>query len=437
MVMARPSKPVSATLRAYQVGFGDCFLLTFHYSRTPGENDRHLLIDFGSTGLPESARGSDQLLRIARDIKAVCEGKLAGVVATHRHRDHISGFATNKRGTGPGDIIASCGPQRVIQPWTEDPKATPNARTTIQRLAPNTSFIASLDALHLVSEATLRETNRLGPALRKDLRDELRFLGEDNLKNLSAVENLMRMGQGGKARYVNYGADSGLEKVLPGVKVTVLGPPDLEQSDAIRKQRARDRNEFWHLQARTGSLLQTSTPDVFPGAEVYGGSRPPLHCRWLIRKMKNLRGEQLLSLVRALDQQMNNTSVILLFEIGKKKLLFSGDAQIENWSFALSKRRNQELLKTVNLYKVGHHGSLNATPKKSLWDRFENRSPDPSPHRLQTVVSTMAGKHGKPDRKTEVPRHTLIAALNRDSQLITTEALMGDDLAQIVKIDLR
>ena len=44
----------------------------------------------------------------------------------------------------------------------------------------------------------------------------------------------------------------------------------------------------------------------------------------------------MLGIVRTLDQAMNNTSVILLFEVGNKKLLFPGDAQIENWSYALN-----------------------------------------------------------------------------------------------------
>ena len=46
--MAR--QPTSVEIRAYQVGFGDCFLLSFIY----GEKDkRHVLIDFGTTGLPK------------------------------------------------------------------------------------------------------------------------------------------------------------------------------------------------------------------------------------------------------------------------------------------------------------------------------------------------------------------------------------------------
>ena len=74
----------------------------------------------------------------------------------------------------------------------------------------------------------------------------------------------------------------------------------------------------------------------------------------------------MLQIVRMLDKAMNNTSVILLFRVGKESQLFPGDAQLENWQYALSREPDRKLLSGVNVYKVGHHGSLNATPK-SLW----------------------------------------------------------------------
>src|SRR6185295_9967935 len=99
------------------------------------------------------------------------------------------------------------------------------------------------------------------------------------------------------------------------------------------------------------------------GAGTYPASSTPPSTRWFIERMKSIRGTQLLGIMRALDKVMNNTSLILLFEVGGKKLLFPGDAQIENWSYALSKPAVRKALAGVNLYKVGHHGSLNATPK--------------------------------------------------------------------------
>ena len=35
-----------------------------------------------------------------------------------------------------------------------------------------------------------------------------------------------------------------------------------------------------------------------------------------------------------------------------------------------------ELMAQVDFYKVGHHGSLNATPKKLLWEAFKKRGYD-------------------------------------------------------------
>lgn len=77
-----------------------------------------------------------------------------------------------------------------------------------------------------------------------------------------------------------------------------------------------------------------------------------------------------------LDSDTNNTSLVLAFECGEpgqgRVLLFPGDAQVGNW---LSWRDQvyragnvrmsaDELLSRTSLYKVGHHGSHNATIRR-------------------------------------------------------------------------
>ena len=61
--MAKSPKQVA--IRTYQVGFGDCFLLSFKYD---GNVEKHVLVDFGTTKLPPQAPAT-RMLEIARDIE--------------------------------------------------------------------------------------------------------------------------------------------------------------------------------------------------------------------------------------------------------------------------------------------------------------------------------------------------------------------------------
>jgi hypothetical protein len=421
------TQPVSLNIRTYQVGFGDCFLLSFNFG---ADGEKHVLIDFGSTALTVGAPGT-RMMDIANDVKARSGGKLTAVVATHRHKDHISGFATQPDGSGTGDVIAALKPDLVIQPWTEDPDLAIDAtgpQATLQGpkgaagLTRPQKQTRALGLMQQVAGHALREVAR-SAFLAEAGAGQLGFIGDDNLPNLSAVQNLKDMGPN---RYVSFGDDCGLAGLLPGVKAHVLGPPTVDQSSAIKQEKSRDPHEFWQLAADTLSATPAAAPSAAPlfADFVAATAEPfPVESRWLIYQARAIRGQQLLGLVRNLDDAMNNTSVILLLEIGEKVLLFPGDAQIENWSYALSKTDTVEpLLTNVNLYKVGHHGSLNATPK-TLWGLFKNKGDAANAQRLITLMSTRPGKHGSIANHTEVPRTPLVDALKAESTLVDTEDL--------------
>src|SRR5262249_8774788 len=160
---------------------------------------------------------------------------------------------TKKDGSGTGEIIASLKPDIVIQPWTEDPELEdPKLIEDSEKPGPgkavplnNAHYFASLSNMNSLASTIATEVQHLGSAkfmqaLSPGLSEQIEFLSEDNsLPNRSAVANLASMG---KNHYVRFGDKLDVREILPGVKVHVLGPPDLEQHAAIRKQKADDEN---------------------------------------------------------------------------------------------------------------------------------------------------------------------------------------------------
>jgi hypothetical protein len=92
----------------YRPGFGDCFLISFG----TGEDARHVLVDFGA----HMHGDIGTMGQIMDDIEKRSGSKLEVVVATHQHRDHISGF---------GQFAARFSDFKIGQvwlPWTDNPR---------------------------------------------------------------------------------------------------------------------------------------------------------------------------------------------------------------------------------------------------------------------------------------------------------------------------
>lgn len=418
-------KPSKAILRAFNVGFGDCFLLTFVY----GNNDsRHVLIDFGSTRPPAGAK-SNHMETIAQKIKELTGNKLHVVVATHRHKDHISGFATSPNVRSSGNAIKECKPDIVLQPWTEEPNISENATGPgfVASSLKNMSVV-SARVFKFASQLSSKQMRASGFSQRE--REYLKFTGENNISNKSAVTNLMTMGRL-KAKYLYAQAPLDLSNLLPGIDIDVLGPPTVDQHAEVATQNPKNAAEYWHLAATNNGTLLPGRQAQFPQHV----ARPTTYGKWMQQRLDKMQKDSLMGIVTALDDTMNNTSLILLFRCGGKSLLFPGDAQWENWQYALSQEKTVKLLKEVDVYKVGHHGSLNATPK-TLWNLFEKKaaSNTKSGH-LVSVMSTLHGVHGT-SPTTSVPRETLVRELEHHSELHTTETVSVAKLYDEIEIKL-
>ncbi len=410
--------PSTVRVRMYQVGFGDCFLVSFEYplALEDGRSERHLLLDFGSTRYPAHGGDLEDVAHLVRDHTA---GELDVIIVSHRHKDHLSGFAVD----AAAKVIDELGPRLVVRPWTEDPELASDARGPAGLGEPSLAFLRALrggQALAAALAGTIPERSR-------GLLGDLQGFAAAQLANREGVQRLDAWA-GGAGAYPHYGSPSGIEALVPGIRIRVLGPPTLEQWPEIARQRAEDE-EFWMLYRR---LVQAPAFADLVGATAAadrgGGSSSALGPeQWLIDRMRRQELGSLLRIVRVLDDVLNNTSLILLIQAGGTRMLFPGDAQIENWNYALKNAPDREdLLKElslVDLYKVGHHGSRNATPR-TLFDLWTREGTAGRP--MSALLSTLSGVHGETEA-TAVPRSTLVAALAERMSLTSTEDLAADE----------
>ena len=151
------------------------------------------------------------------------------------------------------------------------------------------------------------------------------------------------------------------------------------------------------------------------------GVRPDFtrrHADALEKAIAAAQPAMLLTAAKQLDAFLNNQSLVVLFMFNGRKLLFAGDAQAGNWESwlfdtATPSKTGQGLplsaqgaaiLRNLQFYKVGHHGSTNATPIAAVEAMGEG---------ITALCSTQSDTFGSVANQSEVPRGPLLDALAR------------------------
>jgi hypothetical protein len=415
------SAPASVRLRAYQVGFGDCLLLTIRYSDTPaGErSERHVLIDYGTKS---GAQGGPSLAKLAPKIAEHCGGHLDAVVVTHRHADHVGGFGGDKAMRH----LAPLQPGLIIRPWTDGP-AEALAPDGQELGARSHRFLALLDEVAVHQRSVVEEFGVDG----RTTAGRVGQLAALSVANQDSLDMLGTWTVPDPTVWVRADDKLNTQELLPGVGVRVLGPPTLEQVPKMRSY-ASSSADYWLAMTdedQIGPELKRADADeVWTARDLVAVPGGLGSAGWLVDKMHRASTRQALEIVAGFDDVLNNTSVILLLTIGDRSVLLAGDAQVENWSYALDRARGENgrraepdlraALASVELYKVGHHGSRNATPRRlvDLWRSERNG------RKLCSVLSTKDKVFDKTVEGT-VPKPELVNALKALGPVRNTDEL--------------
>ena len=385
-------------IRMYRIGFGDFFLMT-----VPGKSGpAHILIDCGVHAKPIGSIND-----CVQNMAQVTGKNLALVILTHYPADHMSGFASNYNDFSGFTVGAVWITNRL------DPKNPDASKFMAQLTSVAQQLKMQLGAREDVAgiEAHNKVENALGVASEDGG-------GGSNVKALQ----LLRSGFKNKPPVYYYqGGDAPtLPDELEGmITAEILAP---SPKDSAGEFAASDNKTEQYLAALgdvgvpDAKKIQPFDPKKWPGSADEYPKATFEELDGIDGMEKTLGGMQPDALAAAadkLDGTLNNQSLVVLFTCNGKKLLFVGDAQWGNWAYWLYGKavngsdpgisdRAKEILGTIDFYKVGHHGSTNATPIPVV---------DALNQRCAAMCSTATGAFGSAARKTEVPRTALMEAL--------------------------
>jgi hypothetical protein len=348
-----PEASTSISVRMYNPGFGDCFLITAQRDQATWR----ALIDCGVHPHGRARPIEETVAAVIADLGAARPQPLHLdlVVATHRHADHVSGFAQPAWDQVTVD--------EVWLPFTEDP---------------DDAAAAELRGLHAAAASrltTLTATGQDNPTLAMAA-----AMAVNAASNAKAMTRLStgRFANTAEVHYLPAAQPDGpqpIETTVPGVTVHVLGPPrdlaHLKRMDppAAVAWLAADQGTPAGDPAGTDHPMPLFSPGfLLPDEQV----SPQMRNIWELARLGDAADPagELLAAAAALDRALNNTSLFLAITAGGLRLVFPGDAQQGAWEHVLGDPARAALVSDPAFYKVGHHGSHNATPKPYVTDHL-------------------------------------------------------------------
>jgi hypothetical protein len=406
-------------IRMYRQGLGDCFLLTFYSDEKSIFN---MVIDCGV--LSTSSDHVKLMLDVAKDIAKETGNEIDILVATHEHWDHVSGFVQ------AATIFDSIKIKEIWMGWPENDK-DPFSKSLkdANKLRLNT-LMTAYDKMNSAKHTLtfhMSPEQKLGMDKYIDSFEgffEFFGISSDGKGKSSGLANTgdaMKYLLGRKAKHVFHTPHSNsvvTNTNLPGVRFYILGPP--KDIKALRKMNpSKNDSEVYEMVNNLSSglsfcsaIIGDTDPNIpFADADTFPEDTKSEYFRSYLEKDNSWRKIDndwwMLSsglMAQVLDKVVNNTSLTFAIELieSGKVLLFAADAQVGNWLSWKSynwKVQNEkkdsvvtidDLLSRTVLYKVGHHGSHNATLREDGLEKMISNDLIA----MLPVNKEMAGKKG-------------------------------------------
>ncbi|HXD34312.1 MAG TPA: MBL fold metallo-hydrolase [Pyrinomonadaceae bacterium] len=376
------------SIRMYNVGFGDSFLLLI-----PGEKrTKRVLVDCGMHSIGPGPRKMKEVVSqiVADTTDDDGKSRIDVVVCTHRHQDHVSGFSQKLW----DQVMVG----EVWMPWTEHP-TDPEARR-IRELQSSRAHSLAL------------AMNRLAAAKTGGVDGSVIAMTQNSLTNRAAMTTLHAGFAGNPTRRFLPGKSRSSQSFEPealcGVKVHVLGPS--RNPEVIRDMNPETGESYLQFlmtrAAPSGQRLRPFRSEWGMKVTAYRELYQHLEFNEEHQKeFKEIGSGTEFDLVTKLDKAVNGTSLLLMFVIGKAHLLFPGDAQWGTWKAALEDPEWSKLLSKTAFYKVGHHGSHNATPRSFVEKHLRKK--------FSAMVSTK-----NLEKWPDIPRLPLLKQLRQRSNSV-------------------
>jgi beta-lactamase superfamily II metal-dependent hydrolase len=357
-------------VRAYQVYFGDCFLVTV----PDGPVKRHILVDFGNV----VGKGGDNapFKAIARNIQEETKGHIDVVVMTHEHIDHMEGYYHQRK------VFDKMTIDRVWMSYPSMPgyyEKYPQAELHKK--------------LRILADHFSQQVRPRGLSLAPSFEALLR----NNLSNSDRIDYIRKLPVNKNCVHYLARGHTLKNKPFKHVKGFVLAP---EKSMSVYY------DSLGHGFARMVSALDTSLSldrtNQWNFPTVPRVERPYNLSEAAWRRLRESIQTGAIEVLRSIDKALNNTSLVFFLEVNDKRLLFTGDAELASWS--IMAKKNKKHLKPFDFFKISHHGSHNGTPLELL-DKILPRNRKKS---TQVLVSTKEKVYGT---KNPIPDQSLLAEL--------------------------